>query len=437
MEHPGPTVSTIKQLYAHAVSCAFPGCSEPLYREEITAGTWTLNSRICHICARSEGGPRWDPRQSADDNRSEANLLLMCTAHASAIDDQKTLSRYPAELLREWKSQQVEEHRNLRAGWPLTSAMAENAAAASFSNVAVAINNSSIDLGGKGGSAPGAGGGGGGAIGPGARAGSGGSGGQFLDLNGRPLPSEAIEELLDQSDADASPGAGGGGAGAHGPGSIGGDGGNGGDAAFGGFEVQPGDVLDIKVGAGGQAPRLPGQHGTPGEDSVVTVKSPDGKIKRVITSKGGSGAKSGNIPDDWVTISQSDLDDGFQISTIIAANAFEVRDGLLFILGGGWSKFQVPTLPFDAVWPVLCIATWKNLSPRPTRGVQICLLDPSGQEISRIAMGVPGNLENTSCYFLPVTIGAPLDCAGPWFLRAQSGSFLLAEIQIDVEVTTP
>jgi hypothetical protein len=43
--------------------------------------------RICHINARSAGGPRFDQDQSEADRRSFENLLLMCPTHHDVIDD--------------------------------------------------------------------------------------------------------------------------------------------------------------------------------------------------------------------------------------------------------------------------------------------------------------------------------------------------------------
>jgi RHS repeat-associated protein len=45
IEHPPPTTATVKLLYAQALRCAYPHCSETLYREDETTGRWILNSR--------------------------------------------------------------------------------------------------------------------------------------------------------------------------------------------------------------------------------------------------------------------------------------------------------------------------------------------------------------------------------------------------------
>jgi hypothetical protein len=54
--------STIKQLYGTATICAYPVCPEPLLRWINGVETPVLNSRIAHIAAASERGPRCDLR---------------------------------------------------------------------------------------------------------------------------------------------------------------------------------------------------------------------------------------------------------------------------------------------------------------------------------------------------------------------------------------
>ncbi|MGN6094551.1 MAG: hypothetical protein ACTHOL_19550, partial [Luteibacter jiangsuensis] len=390
IEHPWPTDATAKRLYALVVSCAFPECSEPLYREDETSGSWVLNSRIAHICARSEGGPRWDETQTADENRSDSNLILMCIRHAAAIDEPSGQGAYTPDLLRQWKAAQIEAHRRRRQGWPLTGAMARAALAASFQDVGIAINHSTLNLGGEGGRAPGAGGGGGGAVGPGSRGGNGGNGGTVTDLIGDPLGSTNLVRFLSDALAMSSPpGSGGAGAGAVGPGSIGGDGGSGGDGFRGSFAVEPGDQIQFEIGKAGQAARLPGQHGEGGGDTSLTIRSSDGTIKETFRAKGGAGALSGRLPDDWLPISQADVDGGFHVSALITANAFELREGLLFALGAGWTVFPVATLPTETVWPVACVATWNSLPGSHCRGLQLCVVNPDGQEVSRLVLQLP------------------------------------------------
>ncbi|BAJ29067.1 MULTISPECIES: hypothetical protein [Kitasatospora] len=107
IHHRPPTPGTEKALYGTALTCGVPSCGEPLYRRIPDTGKFLLNSRVAHINARSEGGPRWDRTMSEEANRSYENLILMCERHASEIDT--TPGRYPQEQLLEWKQRQSEE----------------------------------------------------------------------------------------------------------------------------------------------------------------------------------------------------------------------------------------------------------------------------------------------------------------------------------------
>jgi hypothetical protein len=125
-----PSPGTIKRLYGTAFRCAEPSCTKPLYRVSDETGEWILNSRVAHIKARSEGGPRWDPAMSEEDNRDAANLLPLCEAHAFEID--ATPEHYPVELLHTWKRSQLDECRELGKSWPLNKGEAREVASHSF-----------------------------------------------------------------------------------------------------------------------------------------------------------------------------------------------------------------------------------------------------------------------------------------------------------------
>lgn len=130
LRHAPPTGSTVKELYATALTCGIPDCGEPLYRENPTTGRRVLNSRVAHIHARSEGGPRWDPEMSEEGNRSFGNLIPLCERHAFEID--ATPEHYPADLLRAWKKTQIETH-SRAVGLSLSDAETAEVAAVSFS----------------------------------------------------------------------------------------------------------------------------------------------------------------------------------------------------------------------------------------------------------------------------------------------------------------
>ena len=117
IEHRRPAEATIKQLYATAFRCGKPDCTKPLYRMNDETGELILNSRVAHIHARREGGPRWNPTMSEADNRSASNLIPLCLEHADEID--VAPQHYSAKLLREWKQAQFAEHQQVQKSWPL------------------------------------------------------------------------------------------------------------------------------------------------------------------------------------------------------------------------------------------------------------------------------------------------------------------------------
>lgn len=117
--YPEPTAATVKRLYARAFRCAKPDCSRPLYKQDNDTGDLALNSRVAHIHARRSGGPRWI-EMPTENNRADANLLLLCIEHSYEVDELPDL--YSADLLREWKQAQLEEHEYAQRGWPLTDA---------------------------------------------------------------------------------------------------------------------------------------------------------------------------------------------------------------------------------------------------------------------------------------------------------------------------
>lgn len=443
IEHPKPTQATIKYLYAHAFVCGFKGCRRTLYRLDERTGVRTLNSRICHINARSEGGPRWNPNQSASDNRSRDNLILMCIEHASAIDDPSTQATYRAEILRQWKAEQLAHFDKIRQGWALDQAMTEEVRKASFSNVDVAIVNSQINLGGGGGNAPGAGGGGGGAIGKHARAGRGGDGGGRrihegpLSTAGANLPNLDRLPMVDGQ----PPGAGGGGAGAIGDGAIAGDGGGGGEhvtAVIDGeaFRKVGGHQIRVRVGKAGKGAYLPGQHGEDGEDSVAEIIDAKGSVIDEIRVIGGRGALSpgARLPDGVRELSVEDIRGGFRLTSVLVANSCELRDDLFYVLGGDWAQYPVATLPIDAVFPILISMRWTTLAGSLPIGLFISLLDPNSREIACQNIIIPPNMfASGTCKWIG-TIGANLKLQGSCSLHVRSGDYILATTDFKVIV---
>lgn len=93
-----PTISTIKKLFAFSNNrCAFPDCLSPIVEE-----SGTVTGIVCHIAARSKGGPRYDLKQTDEQRHSFENLILMCGRHSKLIDSEP--KRYTDKVLFEFKA---------------------------------------------------------------------------------------------------------------------------------------------------------------------------------------------------------------------------------------------------------------------------------------------------------------------------------------------
>jgi hypothetical protein len=78
---PGPTVNTIKRLFAvSGNTCAVPRCREPIIDGGVVVGD------MCHIRAANPNGPRYDPAQTEAERHAFENLVLLCKKHHAIVD---------------------------------------------------------------------------------------------------------------------------------------------------------------------------------------------------------------------------------------------------------------------------------------------------------------------------------------------------------------
>lgn len=158
----GPRDSTIKRLFAVSMNqCAFPGCST-----SIVDTTGTIVGRVCHIRAKSAGGPRYDANQDDEHRHGPANLVLMCSNHHAVIDDPANLSTYTVERLVSIKQAHEEAGEAKVSETPQPSQeIIDGLAIAAMTYETGAIHNdfrfATFKVGGEGGGPLGGGGGGG------------------------------------------------------------------------------------------------------------------------------------------------------------------------------------------------------------------------------------------------------------------------------------
>jgi hypothetical protein len=99
------SMPTIKALFAQAMHCAYPGCTEPLVFEDPARGVRSIAVQIAHIRSEKSNGPRYDASYAKDKINSEENLLLLCGKHHTPVDQNESV--FTAEELLEWKAVQL------------------------------------------------------------------------------------------------------------------------------------------------------------------------------------------------------------------------------------------------------------------------------------------------------------------------------------------
>jgi hypothetical protein len=214
-----------------------------------------------------------------------------------------------------------------------------------------------------------------------------------------------------------APGAGGGGGAAIGPGAVGGEGGSGGDVTTGWFRAEDlPDQVEIVVGRGGRGGEGDGEDGGASRFGDLLVGR---------GGKGGRAGKAGDLPELRIVR-----------ATAMLANDAEIRDGLLYVLGGGWDHYEVPRVPHGLVGSLVLTL---DLAPGPVAGairLAIEMVHP-GAEITELCV-----VERTlriDPWLRPrvhhlVHIRHEVSVEGVWGLRASQDGEVIAGVDFEVRV---
>ena len=244
--------------------------------------------------------------------------------------------------------------------------------------------------------------------------GPGGQGGDTFNLDGT---------------SGAAPGTGGGGGGAVGRDAIGGEGGGGGECVQGIIDVDGATVLRVHVGKGGEGGEE-GEEGYTGDDSWVEVVGPDGSAHEVVRAKGGVAGRSG------VAVRDDQEGPALRITSAFLADAAQVRDGLMFVLGGGWDCVTVPELPGTLGGALVIVAEPVVDGSRPTE-LLFEVIDTDGQprDSARLQVTIEAAdrpLRLTRIFYFG---GIEVSAAGIWRVTVRSGGVELASVPFRVAVS--
>lgn len=94
------TLPTLKRLYGLSGNlCASPDCERVLTARDGVSVT----SKICHIEAASNEGPRYNSLMTDKERAHFDNLILLCDECHTIIDNKENEDIYSVALLKEWK----------------------------------------------------------------------------------------------------------------------------------------------------------------------------------------------------------------------------------------------------------------------------------------------------------------------------------------------
>lgn len=114
--------------------CAFPECTSELITDDNV-----FIGQVCHIEAAEKGGERYNPKQTDEERRSIANLILFCYKHHKITNDVK---KYPPDELMKIKKEHESNNINVFDQDKIVQAIEnlENAQSKLFSKVQGFIN---------------------------------------------------------------------------------------------------------------------------------------------------------------------------------------------------------------------------------------------------------------------------------------------------------
>jgi len=167
-------------------------------------------------------------------------------------------------------------------------------------------------------------------------------------------------------------------------GTLGGGGGAIGAGAFGGRGGDIGQFPELRpaprvAALCGQADlgkgHIAGFDGQPGGPTAIWRENGE-----VLVAAGGGGGG-------FVGSGMRSTDDRLRVSSLLFANALDVRDGLVFALGGAWQHWTVGALPESVRLMVLVVIEAGNVAPGEYT-IHVDLHDPAGTRVSRATFPV-------------------------------------------------
>jgi hypothetical protein len=192
---------------------------------------------------------------------------------------------------------------------------------------------------------------------------------------------------------------------------------------------------EVSIGKGGEGGQI-GEPGKAGQDTFVNFRASDGRIIRTISAKGGLGGQLETVvPLGSREVTQEDLEMGLSISSLLIADSFYVKNGVICALGIACERWLLPTLPHDVLWPIACTVSFGQVSVVSRFAFFIVVENPIGKEVLKnlfVVCNEPIRPVANVTYVCNLPFHA--DTPGIWKLKVFSGLYELANILIEIKM---
>lgn len=201
------------------------------------------------------------------------------------------------------------------------------------------------------------------------------------------------------------------------------------------------DFRGASLRAGGEGGRMGGGGGGGGIINIVGL-TPAGYRDKIelsgkdATGPGGGGGGGGALRFSGRPAIADDVQNGLRVSSIFMANAAEIRNSLLFVLGGGWERLEVPSVPHRVSMVLVCVFEKGTVAPNTMLAISVVIEDPSGRTVNRDEFDLSTDETVHPVARTPVRRTLSFDAAeaGLWSFRVRSGNIDLADLKIEIRI---
>lgn len=199
------------------------------------------------------------------------------------------------------------------------------------------------------------------------------------------------------------------------------------------------DFRGATLKAGGEGGRTGGGGGGGGVIQLVGSTIAGGRAKIDLSGRpgrapGGGGGGGAVIRCSGRPATFDDVQNGLRVSTITTANAADVRDSLLFVLGGGAEWIKVSQIPGDVRVGLACIFEAGTIALETLLAISVVVLDPSKRTIisDDFDVAFTGAARPVRRRVVCRTISFRVTEAGLWSFSVRSRDIELASLEIEM-----